>query len=129
MSREGEVQGVVLAHGALAAGLVDAVTRISGVEEGVLVPLSNDGKSPDGLRSELEQVLEKGPTLVFTDLPSGSCALVARICCRDDPDTAVIFGVNLPVLLDFVFHRQLPLDELVPRLLEKGRGGLDSSKD
>jgi mannose/fructose-specific phosphotransferase system component IIA len=32
--------------------------------------------------------------------------------------------VNLPILLDFVFHRDMPLDELVPRLVGKGRDGI-----
>jgi hypothetical protein len=39
----------------------------------------------------------------------------------------VVFGVNLPMLLDFVFHRDLPLDELQHRLLARGRAGICSS--
>ena len=99
------VQGVVLAHGAMAHGLVDAVARISGVAEGALVAVSNDGKSPEALQEEVEELLGQGPVIIFTDLPSGSCAVTARICCREESDEAVVFGVNLPVLLDFVFHR------------------------
>ena len=36
----------------------------------------------------------------------------------------MVCGVNLPILLDFVFHRDVPLDELVTRLVEKGREGI-----
>jgi len=129
MSEAGLVRGVVLAHGSMASGLVDAVRRISGVDGEALVPLTNDGKSPDTVRNELEELLGKAPTIVFTDLPSGSCAVSARFCCRDSGEEAVVFGVNLPVLLDFVFHRDLPLSELVPRLLEKGREGLSSAPE
>ncbi len=46
-----------------------------------------------------------------------------------DEHAAVVFGVNLPILLDFVFHRDLPLEELVPRLLEKGRESVQSVPD
>lgn len=129
MSEETPVQGVVLAHGAMAMGLVDAAIRICGAEPGALVPISNDGKSPDRIQAELEERLQQGPTLIFTDLPSGSCALAARVCCRDHAELAVVFGVNLPVLLDFLFHRTLPMDELLPRLVGKGRAALTSSRD
>lgn len=118
-----------MGHGEMAEGLVDAVARISGIGREALHPLSNNGRSPEALQAELSELLESGPTVVFTDLPSGSCAVTARLCCRREEETAVIFGVNLPILLDFVFHRHLPLRELVPRLLEKGRVSLSSHPD
>jgi mannose/fructose-specific phosphotransferase system component IIA len=106
--------------------MVDAVLRISGAPPEALLPLSNDGKSPEALKNALKEMLGEGPTIIFTDLPSGSCALTARVSCREDGNRVILFGVNLPVLLDFVFHRDLPLEELVPRLLDKGRGSLKS---
>ena len=126
MSDEKMVKGVVLAHGTMAQGLVDAVARISGVTGDALMAISNDGKSPDTLQTELEACLGRGPIIIFTDLPSGSCAVTARICCQAGGEEAILSGVNLPVLLDFVFHRDLPLADLVPRLLTKGRNGMSS---
>ncbi|MBT8396724.1 MAG: hypothetical protein HKO65_18965 [Gemmatimonadetes bacterium] len=129
MSDPTKVRGVVLAHGTMAQGLVDAVARISGVNDDALVAISNDGKSPEALQAELVAFLGQGPVVVFTDLPSGSCAVTARICCQPGGEEAIISGVNLPVLLDFVFHRELPLEELVPRLLARGRDGITSVPD
>lgn len=131
MSEGVPVQGILLAHGGMADGMVDAVLRISGAAPGVLLPLSNEGKSPETLREALDDLLGDGPAIIFTDLPSGSCALTARVLCRQNPghDRVILFGVNLPVLLDFVFHRELPLGELIPRLLEKGRGSMMSFPD
>ncbi|MFC1575486.1 PTS sugar transporter subunit IIA [Gemmatimonadota bacterium] len=129
MSEGGPVQGVLLAHGAMARGMADAVGKISGVEEGALSALSNEGKSPETLHDELDVIIGSRPAVVFTDLASGSCALAARICCREGENRAVVSGVNLPMLLDFVFHRHLSLDELVPRLLEKGKGSLKSTPE
>jgi mannose/fructose-specific phosphotransferase system component IIA len=129
MSEAALARGVILAHGAMAQGMVDAVARIAGVDEGTLMALSNEGRSPAALESELDQMLGQGPAVIFTDLAQGSCALTAQVCCRGSDHRAVVFGVNLPLLLDFVFHRDLPLPRLVPRLLQKGRASLRSNPE
>lgn len=129
MSEGPGVLGVVVAHGELATGLVSAVARIAGSEPDALLALSNEGRSPEELASVLEERMRSRVTLVFTDMQTGSCALVARLTCRERDDRAVIFGVNLAMLLDFVFHRHLPLDELVPRLLKKGRESVRAIPD
>ncbi|GEM_PF-501090 len=120
------VRGVVLTHGGLADGLVDAVARIAGEVEGALIPVSNTGCGPEALMERVASAVGTGPALVFTDLPAGSCALAARVACRDPGQRRVLFGVNLPMLLDFVFHRTLPLDELVDRLLSQGRSAIQA---
>jgi mannose/fructose-specific phosphotransferase system component IIA len=108
----------------MAQGLVDAVQRIAGEAAEALVPLSNEGMSPPELKGTLESLAGEGPVVVFTDLVSGSCGLAAFASCRERPDRAVVCGVNLPILLDFVFHREVPLDDLVTRLVDKGRAGI-----
>ncbi len=129
MSEELPVRGVLLTHGAMARGMADAIRKISGVDEEVLHPLSNDGKSPETLQEELEALIKDRVAVIFTDLPSGSCALAARVSCRGSLRRVVMFGVNLPMLLEFVFNRHLPLEELIPRLLEKGRRSLGSAPE
>jgi N-acetylgalactosamine PTS system EIIA component len=125
MSEPGKgARGVVIGHGGMATGMVDAVRRIAGVGEDVLVPLSNDGKGPEALRGELDQLISSGRVVVFTDMHAGSCAMAARVACREKGERAVVCGVNLPMLLDFVFNRELPLDQLVPRLVEQGRAAV-----
>lgn len=114
-------RGLVVAHGGMAEGLVDAVRRIAGNAADALVAISNEGLGPSELNAALEERAGDGPVVVFADLVSGSCGMAAFSCCRERSDRAVVCGVNLPVLLDFVFHRDLPLDQLVPRLVEKGR--------
>ena len=126
MSEGGEVRGVLVAHGSMAHGLVDALRKISGADEGVVIPVSNDGKSPQAIRDELDQLVGGAPAVVFTDLPSGSCAMAAQLLCRSHPHQVILSGVNLPVLLDFVFNRHLPLNVLIPRLLSRGTESLKS---
>ena len=115
------VRGVVVAHGPMARAMVEAVRRIAGDTADSLLPLSNDGKSPTQLRDELDDAMADDPVIVFTDLLAGSCGLAALSSCRDRARRVVVAGVNLPMLLDFVFHTEMPIDDLVARLVERGR--------
>jgi mannose/fructose-specific phosphotransferase system component IIA len=124
MSDRPPARGILLAHGAMADGIVDAVRQITGVGPDALVPLSNRGLSPETLAQRVRELVGLGPTIVFTDLPSGSCGFAALLLARELPELVVISGVNLPVLLEFVLRRELPLIELVPRLLAKGRASI-----
>ncbi len=126
MSESTPVRGVLVAHGAMAEGLVDAVRKIAGTEPDALVALSNDGLAPDALGQKIEVLLGDAPGVIFTDMPSGSCAMAARLTCRSSKERVVVCGVNLPMLLDFVFHRDMPLDELIQRVLDRGRRGIQS---
>ena len=128
MSDVALVRGILLSHGKLAEGMVDAVRRIAGLESGVLVAMSNEGQNPQGLAEMIDDLAGNEPVVVFTDLGSGSCALTAQLTCRNHHERAVVFGMNLPILLEFVFHRELPLAELVPRLLEKGKEGIKAAE-
>ena len=121
------VRGVLLSHGKLAEGLVDAVRRITDLDEDVLVAMSNEGQNPQGLAEQVDLLVGSAPIVVFTDLGTGSCALTAQLTCRDQDRRAGVFGMNLPMLLEFVFHRELSLSELVPRLLTKGREGVKTA--
>jgi mannose/fructose-specific phosphotransferase system component IIA len=123
---EATVHGIVLAHGGMADGLVDAVRQITGLAPGALVAVSNRGLSPEALAAEVRKNVN-GPTIVFTDLQSGSCGFAARRYCADIPNLAIVTGVNLPVLLEFAMHRELPINELVPRLVNKARSAITGS--
>ena len=114
-------RGIVVGHGDMAQGLVDAVRRIAGEAGQCLHAVSNEGRGPEELRAALESVAGEGPAVVFVDLESGSCGIAAAYACRAKSERAVVCGVNLPMLLDFVFHRELPLPELVERVVERGR--------
>ncbi len=109
------VQGVLVAHGELGKAMLDAVKQIAGTNDG-LQSLSNRDLSPETLRERLAHLIGQAPSIVFVDLPSGSCALAARYLSSGRTDVAIVSGFNLPMLLDFVFHRDRPLAEVVERL-------------
>jgi mannose/fructose-specific phosphotransferase system component IIA len=106
--------------------MVDAVRSITGSAADGLHPLSNDGKSPTDLRAELDEAMGDGPVVVFVDLQAGSCGMAALSSCRGQARRVVVCGVNLPMLLDFVFHRELPIDQVVERVLDKGRSAINA---
>ena len=128
-TRDAGVRGVVLTHGSLCFGLVDAVRKIAGEPSPCLTPVSNEGRGPGELEELVRELTAPGPTIVFADLGTGSCALAARLASRDRGGARVLFGVNLAMLLDFVFHRQMQLDELEERLIEKGRVAIGSHRE
>jgi mannose/fructose-specific phosphotransferase system component IIA len=120
------VRGVLVTHGSMCFGMVDAVRKIAGPPADSLAPLSNESMGPEELLRTVDELAGSGPVIIFTDLQTGSCALAARFACRDPAGRRVVSGTNLPMLLDFVFHRHLPLDPLVDRLLDRGRNAVHS---
>lgn len=116
------VRGVVVAHAELAQALVAAVEAISGVR-GALRAVSNEGLGPDELAEVIGEAAGGTGTILFVDLAGGSCGLAGLQHVRESRGCAWVAGVNLPMLLDFVFHREMPIAALVPRLVRKGQAG------
>ena len=117
------ITGVVVAHGGFAAALVEAAEKISGIR-GALVPISNEDFGPDELKSQVAAPIGTGSAVIFTDLASGSCTLAGRAAGRGRGSVAVVTGASLPMLLDFLFHRDMPAVELANRVAGKGRDGI-----
>ena len=104
------LRGVIVCHGVLARALVDATAQISGMTD-VLVPVSNSGCDRGDLEARVEAAVGTMPTVVFVDMASGSCLFAVLRRLRERENVRVVTGVNLAMLLDFVFHRDLTPDE------------------
>ena len=113
------LKGVVVSHAALAEGLVEAVRQITG-EAGHLIPLSNEGCDGGLLAERLKEAIGGAPAVVFVDLPGGSCLQAAVRHQRSASDVAVVAGVNLAMLLDFIYHRDLTPGEAAKRAVATG---------
>lgn len=114
------LKGVVVSHAGLAQSLVAAAETISGVPD-ALVPVSNEGCDGGSLKARIGEAIGAGPALVFVDLPGGSCLTGAVRIARDQGrGVAVVTGVNLAMLLDFVFHRDLTPAEAAERARDAG---------
>jgi mannose PTS system EIIA component len=113
------LRGVIVSHAALAQALLAAVAAITGVKD-ALVPVSNDGCDTGALAERLTQAIDGRPAVLFVDLPGGSCLTSSVRMARGRADLAVVTGVNLAMLLDFVFHRELAPAEAARRAAEAG---------
>ncbi len=113
------LKGVVVSHAALAAGLVDAVRQITG-EGDQLIALSNEGCDGGLLAERLKEAIGDVPAVVFVDLPGGSCLQAAVRHQRSTTGIAVVAGVNLAMLLDFIYQRDLTPQAAAQRAVEQG---------
>lgn len=114
-----ELHGVVVCHGELSTALIASVEEISGVRD-ALTPVSNSGCDRERLEERIVAAVAGRPAVVFVDMPSGSCLVAAVRRLADSTDTRVVTGVNLAMLLDFVFHRDLDPAAAAERALQAG---------
>jgi mannose/fructose-specific phosphotransferase system component IIA len=120
------LHGVIVCHGLLARALVDATAQISGMAD-ALVPVSNSGCDRGDLEARVEAAVGTEPTVVFVDMASGSCLLAVLRRLRERENVRVVTGVNLAMLLDFVFHRDLTPVEAAKRAVEIGEKAIQVS--
>ena len=113
------LRGVIVCHAGLAAALVEAVNQITGLGD-ALVPVSNEGCDRDSLRDRIAEALGRDPAVVFVDLPTGSCMMAALRELQEAHEASIVTGVNLPMLLEFVFHRESTPEEAAERARAAG---------
>ena len=113
------LRGVVVCHGKLAGALVEAAESISGVT-GALVPVSNTDCDRNLLEDRVAQAVDGRAAVVFVDLASGSCLFAVLKRLRALEGVKVVTGVNLAMLVDFVFHRDLAPEAAAERAAAAG---------
>jgi mannose/fructose-specific phosphotransferase system component IIA len=114
-----ELRGVVVGHGSVAQALVEAAEEITGLR-GVLVGVSNSGCDRGALEERVAAAVGEGAAVVFVDLAAGSCLLAVLRRLRDRDDVRIVTGVNLAMLVDFLFHRTLPPAEAAAHAANSG---------
>lgn len=117
------LHGVVVAHGEVARALVEAAEEISGLR-GALTAVSNAGLGRADLERRVMEAVAGRPAIVFVDLPSGSCLFAAMRRVGEPGNVRVVTGVNLIMLLEFLFHRGEPVEEVARRAAESGAKGI-----
>ena len=115
---------IVVGHGSIASGMISAVEKITG-QGAHLHPISNDDLSGADLAAALQKAMEEtGARIVFTDLPAGSCNMAALRVIHDTPGAVIVMGANLPALLFFAMHPELPPEEAAVESAKRGGAAL-----
>lgn len=114
-----QLVGVVIGHGTLAAALIDAVERIAGGDRG-LIAISNTDCDRKALEQQITEAVAGRPAIVFIDMPSGSCMFAAMHRLQSMPDVRLVTGVNLAMLLEFVFNRDGNVDDVAAQVAAAG---------
>jgi mannose/fructose-specific phosphotransferase system component IIA len=115
--------GVIVSHSAVAQALVAAVQSITGVD-GALVAVSNEGCDYRSLAERLDRAVAGRAAVLFVDLPGGSCLTGAARYARGRPQLALVTGVNLAMLLDFVFSRDVTPADAARRAVATGANAI-----
>ena len=127
------IRALVITHGGIGQELVRVTEMILGPVPG-LTSMSNSGKSAADITAQIKEwqaevpEVDGGDTaladykLILLDDYGGSCSTSAQLACGQDPDTAIVSGVNLAMLLGFVTWRDSDdFEELVAQVVQKGR--------
>lgn len=121
---ERAVRAIVAGHGSFAAGIVSAVEQITGRGH-VFQVISNSGLCQEDIQESLGRALdETGATVIFTDLPAGSCTMAVRRLLRGRSGMSLITGVNLSVLLDFAMQDDVDPAVAACTALERGKASM-----
>ena len=121
------IRCIIVGHGTFATSILRTAEEIVGEQQLVDV-ISNIGMSGTLLSEKIKQTIGtdiEQETIIFVDLPGGSCTISCYNLLKDKHDLNVICGVNLPILLEFFMLRdKYPARELVPILIKKGKDNI-----
>jgi len=114
---------LIVTHGRLGEGLLDAMQMIAGPQERVEVISLKEGDSIDELKDKIlnaVKTLDDGSgVLVFVDMFGASPSNAAAYLLNENVE--VITGVNLPMLLEIVsFRESSSLQELSANAMTAG---------
>jgi PTS system mannose-specific IIA component len=121
---------LVVSHGALADGMVDAMQMITGQQDKVMALGLKETEAPEDLIDRIREAadtLDDGDgVLIMVDLygatPFNSSS---RLYMESDRKIEVITGVNLPMLVEIVISREgQNLSDLVNQAYQSGMEGI-----
>lgn len=100
---------LVVAHGEMASGLLDAARMIVGDQEALLALSLQEMEDVEGLMAKVEEAISQVDTgegvLVLVDLPGASPFNASARIAMQREGIEVVTGVNLPMLAELLVMR------------------------
>lgn len=119
-------RAILVTHGKLGESLYDAAVSVLGPQSGATV-LSNSGLSLEQIQTQVRSLLTDEPTLIMVDLCGGSPFMACCSLTQLPGETAIVSGVNLPMLLSFFTKRdKLSLSELAQTVERDAMRGIQT---
>ena len=120
---------LVVAHGSLAEGLLEAASMIVGKTENTQAVCFDSTQGVEGLEKEVQTALDQftncDGVLCLVDIPGGSPARVAAAQSYKYKGVEIISGVSLPMLIEALFAREdQSLKELAHTAVQAGVDGV-----
>jgi len=126
---------IVVSHGGMAEGLMDAMRMITGEQERVVAISLNESDAPEDLGERIKEVLPEmddgDGVLIMVDL-FGATPFNAssRLYLELDRKIEIVTGANLPMLVETVISRGgNDLKSVFECALQSGKDGVQSVPD
>lgn len=120
---------ILVTHGVMADGLLDAARMIVGAKEGVETVQLREEDDVEGLMARIEIAIQNvdagAGVLIMVDLPGASPFNASARLALQREELAVVTGVNLPMLAETLVQREgKSLEELTQIAREAGLSGV-----
>jgi mannose/fructose/sorbose-specific phosphotransferase system IIA component len=120
---------LVVAHGSLAEGLLEAASMIVGKTENTKAVCFYSTQGVEGLEEAVQAALDQftncDGVLCLVDIPGGSPARVVAAQSYKHKGVEIISGVSLPMLIEALFAREdQSLKELAQTAVQAGVDGV-----
>jgi len=123
------IGGIIVSHGPIAKAIIKAAETILGPCTDV-VAISTTGCALKAVIEKIQHVIDiqkwEPGTVIMTSLKGGTCWNAAVTASKQNKQTTVVSGVNLPMLISFLTKRnQLSLDKLTAMIVQDAIRGID----
>jgi PTS system mannose-specific IIA component len=121
---KGVIGIVIVAHGGLAREYLNAVEYLFGRQDGiraVSIDADHDRAAKQAEIIDAAAAVDTGAgVVVVTDLYGGSPSILSMPACERE-DRCIVYGANLPLLIQLSRSRHLGLSEAVERAVDAAR--------